>query len=336
VKMVFQTITLKVFLRAAVQCFTILMVFCFLNARPLMSSDDSYNTPLTSSIKDLKMSPQELRIRLRAMIRPILGNIEETADQIIFNTSNPVVRRGVMVWKIETTTTMLSTMLRSDPVLALADGWGYIYQLEGLIKNPDRKVVYGKAMDKALGAIHRIDGMLFDFVTNIQSEETAKTFAANLRQWAEQNPIEGAIYRRVPIDSALAEKLGTAKSGGAFSAIGNLDETTADLMMRLDLYTMYLPRLARWEAELGADDLTRGIDPQKIKMEFERFSGAMDRIATITETLSLTIEKERIATLAGLKQMIDYVFLRLVFLLLIGAGLVLLVLVVRTYFFKWK
>ena len=51
-------------------------------------------------------------------------------------------------------------------------------------------------------------------------------------------------------------------------------------MTRMDLYTMYLPRLARWEAELAADDLTRGIDPRMLGAEFERMTRALDRIAS--------------------------------------------------------
>ena len=69
--------------------------------------------PLPSSVKGIKMSPQELRIRIRAPIRPILGTIEEGADRIIAETSDPVVRRGALVMKIEMSTTILSAMLRS-------------------------------------------------------------------------------------------------------------------------------------------------------------------------------------------------------------------------------
>ena len=84
-------------------------------------------TPVTSSIKKLQVSPQELRIRVRALIRPTLGIVEEAADRDLRETTDPVIRRGAILWKIETTTTLLSAMLRNDPVLALADAWGYAF-----------------------------------------------------------------------------------------------------------------------------------------------------------------------------------------------------------------
>ncbi len=69
-------------------------------------------TPVTSIVKGLEMSPQELRVRVRALVRPTLGIIEEKADLIIANTSDPVVRRGAITLKIEMTTTILAAMFR--------------------------------------------------------------------------------------------------------------------------------------------------------------------------------------------------------------------------------
>jgi hypothetical protein len=69
---------------------------------------------------------------VRALIRPTLGAIEESADRMIAETSDPVVRRGALLLKIEMSTTMLAAMLRSDPVLALADAWGSVRQVDQL------------------------------------------------------------------------------------------------------------------------------------------------------------------------------------------------------------
>jgi hypothetical protein len=338
-KMTFTAVFTRVFPRAAVRLVAIpllMIVMAFLAPRSLMGSDESYKSPIASGNKELKMSPQELRIRVRAMIRPVLGSIEESADQIIVNTSDPGVRRGLLVAKIEMTTTMLSTLLRSDPVVALADAWGYAYQIEAFLKRPDIKSKWGQSAVRASAVIRHIDGMFRDFVASTQSAETANTFAANVRKWADQTPIEGELYRRISMDSEVAEALGRARSGGAWSALGNLEETTADVMTRMDFYTMYLPRLARWEAELGVDDLVRGVDPQHLGSEFERITGSIGRIAALTETVAVTIEKERIATLDGIKKIVDHAFFRLVQLSLICAALAALVLAFHTYFLKRK
>jgi hypothetical protein len=324
--------------------------------------------PFTSSIKNFDMSPQELRIRVRALIRPTLGIIEERADRIMVEASDPLVRRGVLVLKIEMSATLLAAMLRSDPVLAFGDAWGYVLQVEDLLKRPEMRAKYSLSGQMDSEAFALIEGQFRDLAASV-SGTFAESLSSAVRQWADRHPIEGSIYRRPSMDSAVAKKLASPGDSGVFAAIGGLEETMADVMTRMDLYTMYLPRLARWEAELAADDLTRGVDAKTLNAEFERITRAADRIATVTETVSDLaarerkavmdairaerravmdeVRKERIAVLqeaeamskrlmvdAGerLEQVVDHAFYRLMQLLLACAALAVLVLALRYYF----
>lgn len=259
--------------RLVVSLAVVVTVSCHLRTDLLGKSKS--RTPVTSTVKDLEMSPEELRVRVRVLVRPILGTIEEKADRIIADTSDPAVRRGAVVLKIEMTTTMLAAMLRSDPVLALADGWGYVLQVKAGLARPELQARYGLSADRAFEALALVERQFRDFVAGVQPGPFAEKFASVVRRWADRHPIEGALYRRPSIDSAVAELLASSGAGGVFAALGDLDETTADVMTRMDLYTMYLPRLARWEAELAADDLTRGVDPRTLSTEFERLTRAV-------------------------------------------------------------
>lgn len=335
-------------------------------------AESASRAPITSSIKTLKVSPRELRIRVRALIRPTLGIIEERADRIITDTSDRVVRRGVLVLKIEMSSTMLAAMLRSDPMLAIADAWGYVLQVEDLLNRPDIRAKYGISSPRELiEAFEIIKGQFRDLVSSVHSGAFAKNLEADVRTWADENPIPGAIYRRPSMDSVVAEKLASAGNGGIFSALGSLEETTADVMTRMDLYTMYVPRLARWEVDLAVDDVTRGEDAHALGTDFGTLSRAADRIATFTETASdLTarertavlnairnerlavldaIRKERIAILqevegmrkqlisdAGkrLESVADHIFLRLVQLIVVCSALAAVGLALRGYFLR--
>lgn len=258
-------------------------------------------TPVTSNAKKLRMSPQELRIRVRALIRPTLGIVEEAADRGLRETTDPTVRRGTVVWKIEATTTLLSAMLRNDPVLALADAWGYAFQVESLLARPEVAARYGKNAPDASAAMALIRAEFRAFAASVQDDATGESFEAKIRQWAERNPIEGALYRRSSMDSEFAEVLAKSEGGGAFAALGNLDETTSDVMTRMDLYTMYLPRLARWEAELAVDDLAQGIDPKGLVADIDRVTRAADRIATVAEGVPELAARERAAALDAVR-----------------------------------
>lgn len=259
------------------------------------------STPVTSSIKRLQMSPQELRIRVRALIRPTLGIVEQAGDRILFATSDPVVRRGALIWKIETTTTFLSALLRNDPILALADAWGYTLQVKALIGRADMTSKYGAFAPKASEAMAEIETELRSFAGSLQEGLTADVYEAEVREWADQHPIEGALYRRPSMDGAVASLLAKSSGGGAFAALGSLEETTADVMTRMDLYTMYLPRLARWEGELAIDDLAGSVDPKALAAELERFTRAADRIAAVAESTPDLVARERAAALEAVR-----------------------------------
>ena len=286
--------------RPAVTCTLAVVVLGLVSGAPAQAAKKS-RTPVMSSIEGLEISPQELRIRVRALIRPTLGITEEAADRMLRDASDPVVRRGVLRWKIETTGTLLSAMLRNDPVLALADAWGYVLQVRALLERPEAKTVYGEYAARASDALVQAETEFRAFWEGVQANRAGDDFEARVRRWAENHPIGGALYRRPSMDNALAELLATGEKGGALAALGNLDETTADVMTRMDLYTLYLPRLARWEAELAVDDLARGVDPKDLVTELERFTKAVDRIAAVAEGTPGLVERERAAALEALQ-----------------------------------
>ena len=284
-------------------CFVVLLAvaIAFFHFDKDLLAQDKSRTQAQSIVKDLKMSRDELRVRVRALIRPTLGLIEESADRIMANTSDPAVRRGGIILKIEMTTTMLAAMLRSDPLLALADSWGYVLQVKDALSRPEAEAKFGQSTHGASEALAVADAQFQDFVAGIQPGPFAESLAAAVRQWADRHPIKGALSRRPSMDSAVAKMIASSGGGGVFSALGSLEETTADVMMRMDLYTMYLPRLARWEAELAADDLTRGVDVRTLSAEFERLTGAVDRLAAVAETASDLAERERTAVLDAVR-----------------------------------
>lgn len=266
-----------------------------------VGSSPPTRTPVTSGVSDLGMSPQELRIRVRSLIRPTLGIVEEYGDRILVEASDPGVKRAALVWKIEMTTTLLAAMLRNDPVLALADAWGYVLQVETCLQRPDLAARFGSSLAMANEALDEIQDLFRDFGAGVKDEAAAARLEAVVREWADEHPIEGELYRRPSMDSSVADLLAAQGKPGALAALGGLEETTTDIMMRMDLYTTYLPRLARWEAEVAAHDLVRGVDPATALSEFERFTRATDRIAGVAESAPGLVAGERQALLDAMR-----------------------------------
>ncbi len=242
--------------------------------------------PVTAGATNLRMSPAELRIRVRSQIRPVLGLVEDGVDEILEARPSAEIRRLALIVKIEATSTLLTALLREDPLLALADAWGYVIQLQDFAARPETLERHGEFAVEAGAIAGRIDRFLFAFANGIQEDLPAHDFEKTLREWAAENPIEGSVRRRPGVEESIADLLAVPGRRGTFAAIENLEETTEELMARLDLYTTYLPRLARWEVELTLVDLAGDIDTTEVVADVEQIGDAADRIAGAAEVLA--------------------------------------------------
>ena len=86
---------------------------------------------------------------------------------------------------------------------------------------------------------------------------------ADLRQrvstWADAHPIQASLVGRQSLDPDLISKVEQSDLG-AMASIKALGESIGDLTARLDSYNAYIPKQARWQAELLLGDVTS--DPQ--------------------------------------------------------------------------
>ena len=79
--------------------------------------------------KDVPASYNQIRLRLRSMVGPACGEIEQTADQIIAGTTNAAVQRAALLWKIESVPALRAALFQPDPYTAQFDSWVLCYQM---------------------------------------------------------------------------------------------------------------------------------------------------------------------------------------------------------------
>ena len=127
---------------------------------------------------------------------------------------------------------------------------------------------------------------------NVQMERLVQSAApkANIaavrervRSWAEANPIQGSLASRQSADPDIIKKVGQTNFG-TMGSIKKLAESMGDLSARLDTYNLYLPKQARWQAELFLDDLKR--DTQ--------VNSALSDIRELSNTAA-TLDRERLS-----------------------------------------
>jgi hypothetical protein len=137
---------------------------------------------------------------------------------------------------------------------------------------------------------------------------------ADVRQrvhsWAEAHPIQDSLASRQSADPDVIKKVGQTNLG-AMGSIKELAETMGDVSARLDSYNVYLPKQARWQAELFLEDLKR--DPQvnavmsdlgalsktAANVDSERSSVQAFAHEELLQTLD-NMQRQRIAILAAL------------------------------------
>src|SRR5262252_103883 len=102
---------------------------------------------LQQAVSQGRMSPDELRIRVRALAGPFSGQIEAFADEIARRSPDPQTRFAVTRFKINAIPALQSTLFEPDPVAALIDSWVLLAQLEDAI------TTYGVGRDESMRAL---------------------------------------------------------------------------------------------------------------------------------------------------------------------------------------
>jgi len=120
-----------------------------------------------------------------------------------------------------------------------------------------------KNMDTEMERIVRLGAPAADVV------DLSRRFSA----WADAHPIQASLVGRQSLDPDLIRKAEQSDLG-TLASIKVLGESIGDLTARLDSYNVYIPKQARWQAELLLGDLTR--DPQ--------VSAALSALATVSHT----------------------------------------------------
>jgi uncharacterized protein with PQ loop repeat len=104
-----------------------------------------------------------------------------------------------------------------------------------------------------------------------------------VRNWAETHPIQDSLASRQSADPDVIKKVGQTNLG-AMGSIKELAETMGGLSARLDSYNLYLPKQARWQAELFLEDLKR--DPE--------VNAALSHIGTLANAAA-NVNNERLS-----------------------------------------
>jgi len=203
------------------------------------------------------LSVRETRVYLYELTNELAGQVEAVANEIMASAERMETRRSALEFKAATVSSLQRASFQPDTVMALADIWLLVAQLERRIKSEYGESRFGKYAPMVDEALHEMEQTIIDFITARGGEPIESGFYDMIHDYAEANPIRGSINSRPSASGPLAERVRSQKFG-AIDAVGTMVEGFADLSDRLSIYGEQLPKQARWQAEILLFD--QGLD----------------------------------------------------------------------------
>jgi hypothetical protein len=237
----------------------------------------SRTTSKASSVnraKNVEISAAELGSRNQSLLALYSSEIEGAADKIILESPSPVARREALVWKAEAIPVLQTSLLKTDPVGAVVDTWAFIFQANAYLEQPMVKSRLGPSLPILAETFKTMDTEMEQLVLAAAPAANIPDLRQKMGTWAAAHPIQTGLTGRTSADVDLIKQ--DERDLGALASIKALQEGLGDITARLDSYNAYLPKQARWQAELLVSDLTRGPEFSAAASNFAVISKALD------------------------------------------------------------
>jgi hypothetical protein len=203
---------------------------------------------------DIAVTPNQIRLRMRSLVEPFAGEIEQAADTITAGTTDRSVKRAAILWKIEGVPAMRGTLFQPDPFTAVFDTWVLTFQMANYFESGPGRAALGPAAPIAIDTSRKMEAELTEVAKTFTISKDVSKVRATAQQWAVDHPIRYAIRDRETALSRVTERdVGVEWSAG--EVVAEMAATADDLHREIQIYSNHLFRQARWEAELLKLDL---------------------------------------------------------------------------------
>ena len=272
----------------------------------------SSQTPLMRST-ELQAGAGELRATENALAISIPGDIEASADEIRARADDPVVRDHALRWKMEAIPAFYQTLFQADSLAGAIGTMALGAQIENYLTEGPGGDLFGALQPVAVQAARKIRADVVDRMRLVARRPDAfERTLARIDAWTRENPIAGTSLSSRPSIFPFLVKMADDADRDVFGVVGDIGGSVADIATRLDIYSGYLPKAARWQSELLADELTARNETRLVISTFESMTKLMDRVDALTSPESIdqatalgmaSVRTERVAAINALDRM---------------------------------
>ncbi len=249
----------------------------------------------------IRMSPGELRTRLDDLAAVYSGSIEQAADRVIAETSDPEIERHALLWKLNSIPAAYRALFQADPAVALIDTWAFSSQMADYFENGPGKDDFEQFSHIALDASRKLEATITQLVAQTRTDENIEPFRDKVRVWVAEHPIQRDFVYRDTAVQVLTTNLDKKKLD-ALQTVGNLALSVEDIAFRLFAYMDMLTKQARWQSELLMGDPYNDAGFGLALNSLNEMVATVDRIAPILEKAPEMLVGEKEKVLAALRQ----------------------------------
>ena len=237
---------------------------------------------------ELQVAAVELRATENALAISIPADIEASADEIRDRADDPAVRDHALRWKMEAVPAYYQTLFQADPLAGAIATLALATQMENYLTDGAGRDRFGPLQPVAVQAARKIRADVVDRIRLVARRKDAfDGIQSRIDAWARENPIAGTSLASRPSIVPFLMKMADSEDRDVFGVVGDIGGSVADIATRLDIYSGYLPKAARWQSEMLGDELVARDEVRLAISTLESMAKLMKRVDALTSTESI-------------------------------------------------
>ena len=212
--------------------------------------------------QSLAVNHEQMRLRMRGLVEPMCGQLEQSADAIVAGTTQHDVKMAALTWKMEAVPALREALFQPNAFAAALDTMVLCDQMADYFEAGPGKKTLGLASQQAVNTCRNMEeefNRVLESATVTGNLPKVRDYA---KKWAKDHPIVGSISSRQSVLARTFDKdIDTELS--AINSVAEMSTTMDDLNRKLGVLSNQLFLQARWEAERFKLQLVSELHPEQ-------------------------------------------------------------------------